>query len=118
MYNSNNQRKGFPYQSVFPSILVTLIDELYEKYGYPIDFISTAIFTAFAASIGNSAQIKYNEAFIETASIFCVLIGKVNSGKSHPLSWAFKPFFKKNREESVKYQIAKQQYQGKRILIC
>jgi hypothetical protein len=98
------------YKEVYPALIFLLIDELHKKYGYQEDFMTAAFLIAYAAAIGNSVSIRIKDNFIETPIIFCVLIGNPNTGKSHPLSFAFAPFFKKNQQLLATYKLEKEQY--------
>jgi hypothetical protein len=100
----------FPYADIYPKPFVTLIDELHQKYGFPPDFTAAVILVACGVAIGNSVQIRRNNAHTERAMLYCIIVGPPNSCKSHPISYALKPFNQLAEDYHFEYKKAKQQF--------
>jgi hypothetical protein len=102
--------KKFPYAEVYPKPFVALIDELHQKYAYPPDFTAAAILVACGVAIGNSVQIRRNDAHTERAMLYCIAVGPPNSCKTHPINHVLKPFNQLAKKYHLEYKKDKQRY--------
>jgi len=104
------KRNKFPLE-VYPKKLQELVDETNKCYDYSKEYLSLALLVACSAAMGYSVTIRFNEDFIETAMIFAVIIGKPNTGKTHPLKYALEPIIKKDEEMFQNYRQEMKEYQ-------
>lgn len=81
----------FPVE-IFPSKIQRIIHEVHECQSYPIDYTAASIFTAISVGIGNTHHIQMKQGWVESAILFVALVGRPGANKSHPLSFAMKPF--------------------------
>ena len=88
--------------SIFPTKIQRIISEVHECHNYPTDYIATAILTAIAVGIGNTHLAQIKQGWVESPILYIALIGRPGANKSHPLSFAMKPFldydYKQNQE--------------------
>ena len=84
------QQTSFPMECLPPSIQKLVLD-LHAGLGYPIDFTSISLLCAVATCIGNSLRIVKKKGWTQPATLFCVLVGRPGTCKSHPLNFAFRP---------------------------
>ena len=89
--------------SIFPSTIQRIIYEVYECQSFPIDYTSTAILTAIAVGIGNTHLVQLKRGWEESAILFVALVGRPGANKSHPLSFAMKPFIKHDYLQNIKF---------------
>ena len=111
------EKKHSPPLEVFPSVLKLLIEELEEKLGYPVDYTSACFLVAFGAAIGNTTHIKFKNSFIETAALYCVLVGKPARGKTAPLHYCLKHVLEWNKNLYRKYLDAEKAYKAYLLLL-
>ncbi len=78
--------------SIFPSKIQRIISEVHECHNYPTDYIAAAILTAIAVGIGNTHHAQIKQGWVESPILYMALIGRPGANKSHPLSFAMKPF--------------------------
>ena len=90
--------------SVFPHKIQRIITELHASQGYPIDYISAAMLSALAVSIGNSHLAQVKRGWVEGPILYMALIGRPGANKSHPLSFAFHPFIEHDYRHNKEYQ--------------
>ncbi len=102
----------FPSQ-VFPSKIECFINEANQCYNFSKEFFSLAILVSCSAAMGYSVTIRFNDEFIEPAIIFAIIIGKPNTGKTHPLKYALGPIIKKDEEIFQEYKQANREYKQK-----
>jgi hypothetical protein len=92
---------AFPV-SIFPNKIQRIIREVHECHNYPTDYIAAAILTAIAVGIGNTHLAQIKQGWTESPILYMALIGRPGANKSHPLSFAMKPFldydYKQNQE--------------------
>ena len=88
--------------SIFPAQIQRIIHEVHECHNYPTDYIAAAILTAMAVGIGNTHLAQIKQGWMESPILYMALIGRPGANKSHPLSFAMKPFldydYKQNQE--------------------
>lgn len=82
---------AFPI-SIFPAKIQRIIREVHECHNYPTDYIVAAILTAIAVGIGNTHLAQIKQGWTESPILYMALIGRPGTNKSHPLSFAMKPF--------------------------
>ena len=111
VYASEFLENKFPYETVYPKVLADLINELYDKSGFPIPFSGGSLLMAFSTAIGSTTQLKFKNNFIVFANLYSILIGAPGTSKSHPISYMFKPirekqamYYKEFQEEMEKYK--------------
>lgn len=90
--------------SVFPHKIQRIITELHASQGYPIDYIAAAMLSALAVSIGNSHLAQVKRGWVESPILYMALIGRPGANKSHPLSFAFRPFIEHDYRHNKEYQ--------------
>ena len=78
--------------SIFPAKIQHIINEVHECHSYPIDYVAASILTAIAVSIGNTHLVQIKQGWLESPILYMALIGRPGANKSHPLSFAMKPF--------------------------
>lgn len=78
--------------SIFPTKIQRIISEVHECHNYPTDYIASAILTAIAVGIGNTHLAQIKQGWVESPILYMALIGRPGANKSHPLSFAMKPF--------------------------
>jgi len=82
---------NFPV-SVFPQSIQHIIMELHECQSFPIDYVAASMLTAIAVGIGNTHLVQVKSGWLESAILYMALVGRPGANKSHPLSFAMKPF--------------------------
>lgn len=97
------KNESFPYE-VFPKVLVALIKELEDAYGFAIAYMATSFLTAFGGVIGNTTLVRYYNSFVENCALFLVLVGKPGVGKSAPIKYALKFLFDCDKARHATYK--------------
>lgn len=92
----------FPVE-IFPSKIQRIIHEVYECQSYPIDYTAASILTAIAAGIGNTHLVQMKQGWVESAILFVALVGRPGANKSHPLSFAMKPFINFDYQQNLEF---------------
>lgn len=92
----------FPVE-IFPSMIQRIIHEVYECQSYPIDYTAASILTAIAAGIGNTHLVQMKQGWVESAILFVALVGRPGANKSHPLSFAMKPFINFDYQQNLEF---------------
>jgi Protein of unknown function (DUF3987) len=105
---SKNQT-NFPYE-IFPTEIMILLENAEENLNYPIEYLGTSILCACSVAIGNTFQIKLKEGFISKVNLYIALVGNAGDVKSHPLSFAFKPIEKREKDSYDNYKVAMDKY--------
>lgn len=99
--------RGFPI-SIFPSKIQRIIREANDCYGFPIDYVGAAMLVAVSVAVGNTHLARMKEGWDESAILYMALIGRPGANKSHPLSFAMRPFVDYDYEQN---RIFEKQYQ-------
>lgn len=110
VYASAFEKNNFPYEEVFPKVIVDLIRELNEKSGYPVEFSSGSLLVAFATAIGSTTQLKFKDDFTVMANLYCMLIGAPGACKTHPLKYMFEPIEKRKAKYHMEYTKKLEEY--------
>lgn len=96
--------------SIFPSKIQRIINEVHECHNYPTDYIAAAILTAIAVGIGNTHLAQIKQGWIESPILYMALIGRPGANKSHPLSFAMKPFLDYDYQQNQVFEKALAKY--------
>ena len=96
--------------SIFPTKIQRIISEVHECHNYPTDYIAAAILTAIAVGIGNTHLAKIKQGWIESPILYMALIGRPGANKSHPLSFAMKPFLDYDYQQNQVFEKALAKY--------
>ena len=100
---------AFPI-SIFPSEIRNIIAEVHECQGFPVDYIASAMLVAIAVGIGNTHLVELKREWQESAMLYVALVGRPSTNKSHPLSFAMKPFLDFDYQENELYERAYTEY--------
>ena len=106
---------GFPV-SIFPSRIQRIIQEVHECHSYPTDYIAASILTAIAVGIGNTHLVQIKQGWQESPILYMALIGRPGANKSHPLSFAMKPFLDSDYRQNQEYEKAYTKYERQMAL--
>lgn len=90
--------------SIFPAKIQRIIKEVHECHSFPTDYISAAILTALAVGIGNTHLVQMKQGWLESPILYMALIGRPGANKSHPLSFAMKPFLDYDYEQNKLFE--------------
>ncbi len=101
---------GFPI-SIFPSKIQKIIREVNDCYGFPIDYVGAAMLVAVSVAVGNTHLARMKEGWDESAILYMALIGRPGANKSHPLSFAMRPFVEHDYEQNRIYEKQYLEYQ-------
>lgn len=96
--------------SIFPTKIQRIISEVHECHNYPTDYIAAAILTAIAVGIGNTHLAQIKQGWIESPILYVALIGRPGANKSHPLSFAMKPFLDYDYQQNQVFEKALAKY--------
>ena len=102
---------AFPI-GIFPSEIRNIIAEVYECQGFPIDYIASAMLVAIAVGIGNTHLVQLKRGWQESEMLYVALVGRPGTNKSHPLSFAMKPFLDFDYQENKLYEQAYSEYEN------
>ena len=97
--------------SIFPSRIQRIIREVHECHSYPTDYIAASILTAIAVGIGNTHLVQIKQGWQESPILYMALIGRPGANKSHPLSFAMKPFLDFDYQQNQEYEKAYAEYE-------
>ena len=90
--------------SIFPNRIQRIIREVHECHSYPTDYIAASILTAIAVGIGNTHIVQIKQGWQESPILYMALIGRPGANKSHPLSFAMKPFLDFDYQQNQEYE--------------
>lgn len=96
--------------SIFPSEIRNIIAEVHECQGFPIDYIASAMLVAIAVGIGNTHLAELKRGWQESSILYVALVGRPGTNKSHPLSFAMKPFLDFDYQENKLYERSYAEY--------
>lgn len=96
--------------SIFPTQIQRIIHEVHECHNYPTDYIAAAILTAIAVGIGNTHLVQIKQGWMESPILYMALIGRPGANKSHPLSFAMKPFLDYDYKQNQEFEKALAKY--------
>lgn len=95
---------------VFPPAVQEIIAATNECLNYPTDFIGASILYAVAIATGNTYRVQVRNGWWESAVLFIANVGRPNTVKSHPLSFALQPILDKQIEKYSDYNRKKKKY--------
>jgi len=101
----------FPHE-IFPTEIQIFIEKAEETLNFPIDYLGSAILSASSVAIGNTYRIKIKEGFFTKANLYMIIVGNAGEVKSHPLSFAFAPIEKKEKESYLNYKTAMEDFKN------
>lgn len=93
----------FPYQ-IFPPEIMIILEQAEETLNFPIAYLGSAILSACSVAIGNTYKVKIKEGFYTKANLYMVIVGNAGEVKSHPLTFAYAPIEKKEKESYLNYK--------------
>lgn len=105
-----NKIPPFPVE-VFPLAVQQIIKATNESLNFPVDFFGASILYAVALAIGNTYRIEFKNSWKETALLYLALVGRPNTNKSHPLSFALNPIFERDKITFSKYEKEKREFE-------
>lgn len=88
----------------FPDSIQEIIRETNDKLKFPIDFIGASLLYVSATAIGNSYNVKVKNDWFDSSILFMAIVGRAGTNKSHPLSWAMKPMYQRQKELFKSYK--------------
>lgn len=100
---TNLAGSGFPV-GIFPPKITKIIREVNECYGFPIDYVGASMMVALSVAIGNTHLVRMKDGWDESAILYVALIGRPGANKSHPLSFAMRPFVDHDYEQNRIYE--------------
>ncbi|WP_157961139.1 DUF3987 domain-containing protein [Lutibacter citreus] len=104
-----NNSNPFPYE-VFPTEIMIFLEQAEKTLNFPIDFLGSSILSACSVAIGNTYKVKIKEGFYTKANLYMVIVGNAGEVKSHPLSLAYAPIEKKEKESYLNYKKEIEEY--------
>jgi hypothetical protein len=99
----------FPIE-VFPLAVQEIIKATNESLNFPTDFTGASILYAVSLAIGNTQRVEVKKGWQESSVLFIANVGKPNTNKSHPLSFALQPIFEKDKITFSEYEKKKREY--------
>lgn len=90
--------------SIFPQPMQHIITELHECQSFPIDYVAASMLTAIAVGIGNTHLVQVKSGWLESAILYMALVGRPGANKSHPLSFAMKPFLTYDYQQNLQFE--------------
>ncbi|MDR0866818.1 MAG: DUF3987 domain-containing protein [Candidatus Symbiothrix sp.] len=112
VYGDVFEANKFPFETVYPKVIVNLIQELHDKVGFPIEFSAVSLLVAFATAIGSTIRLQFKKGFTVMANLYCVLVGDPGTCKTHPIRFMFTPiedrqalYYKEYAEKMEEYTV-------------
>lgn len=105
---STDDSPQFPVK-IFGAAIEDIIQSTHKSLGFPIDYTGASILYCCSIAIGATYQAQLKNGWIESATLYLAILGKSGISKSHPLSWALNPIFKRDNhtfkiyEQKMKY---------------
>ena len=99
----------FPIDA-FPKEISSIINHTKEALLFPVDFTGTSLLVAGSIALGSQYRIKVKEEFIQSASLYCAIVGNPGVNKSAPLKFIFSPLAKKHEELHNEFIKEKERY--------
>ena len=109
MMSKNLNNQIFPIE-IFPEKILKIINELHNSMNFNLEYLSSAMLSATSLAIGNTYRIKFIGNWIEKANLYMVIVGNSGDGKSHPISFAFKPIMDEDINRYKDYKSALKNY--------
>lgn len=80
----------FPLHS-FPQKIQSLVLDLKRNNGYPIEYTSMALLSAFSTAVGNTYKLEVNDNWKARTVFYFVIVGLPATLKTHPVNFAYAP---------------------------
>ena len=96
---------------VFPEAIQDIIIETNKNLKYPTDFIGSSLLFAASLAIGNTYKVEVRKAWRESTVLYMAMVGRSGTNKSHPLSFALKPFFELDAKTYKDYETLKIEFE-------
>jgi len=93
----------FPIEA-FPKVLQKVFKECENSLNYPIPYLGASILLATSLAIGHTHKIEVKKGFVLNAVLYLVIVGRPGTNKSHPLSYAFAPIYKRDEISYTTYK--------------
>lgn len=106
---------AFPLGAM-PMKIQRIIIEAQECYGFPVDYLAGAMLVALGLGIGNTHFARLKGKWDESAILFMAHVGCPGACKSHPVSFAMRPFSLMDCKSNREYQKAYAEYERQREL--
>ena len=103
-------KNSFPIDA-FPLAVQEIIIATNASLNYPPDFIGASILYAASIAIGNTRKVEVRNGWHENAVLFIANVGKPNTNKSHPLSFALEPIFERDKISYKEFQMKRLEYE-------
>ena len=68
------------------------------------DYVAASMLTAIAVGIGNTHLVQVKSGWLESAILYMALVGRPGANKSHPLSFAMKPFLTYDYQQNLQFE--------------
>ncbi len=94
----------FPIDA-FPEPLGNFIQEGFDQFGFPPDFLGCSILFAASVAIGNTRRIAYSSDYIQPSILYIALVGESGSGKTPALEMALQPLYEIEHEAADRKRI-------------
>ncbi len=92
----------FPIQ-VFPKEMQRIIKSTKDNLKFPSDYMGASMLSVAATAIGNTHMIVVRSGWEEACLLWFALHGKSGVNKSHPLTFALAPLFRRDETAFQKY---------------
>lgn len=92
----------FPLEAM-PEGLRSIAAHLQETIGFPVDYTCAAMLFAVSVATGTSVLISPKRGWAEPCVLWLALVGRPGANKTHPLSWAVRPLYRRDGEHARKY---------------
>lgn len=97
MLNKKNETKtevqGFPIE-IFPEKIQSVLLELHETTGIPIDFYAAGMLSVFSSVLGNTYHVQDLNDYRQIGSLYLCVVGNSSIGKSPAFKWCLRPLYK------------------------
>lgn len=100
----------FPVE-VFPPAIQQIIHSTNESLNFPVDFIGAAMIYAASIAIGNTTKVQVKEGWFEFALLYLALVGRPNTNKSHPLTFALQPIINRDKKTFREFEIKRKEFE-------
>ncbi len=103
--------QGFPLQHL-PEGMRWLAAHMRDTAGFPVDYFACAMLFSLSVATGTALMISPKRGWVESVLLWLILLGRPGSNKTHPLSWALRPIYRRDAQHAEAYRIADKEYQA------
>lgn len=100
---------AFPVKA-FPEEVSSIIQQTKDSLLFPVDFTGSSILVAASIALGTQYKIEVMPGYIQSASLYCALVGNPGVNKSAPLKFILSPIEEIHKELHKDYMIEKKEY--------